>query len=130
MVVVQAGSPDNADPMKRNTTTKTMRRSLPVFAQIVQLIPPGLIENLADACRIKARVFAYAHYAHQVLALLLGQLSGAFSLNEICDAMAVHARSFSGCAGFCPPAGTPSRTPTAHAIHPWRRSCSGKCTGV
>ena len=99
MVVVQTDSPDNADPMKRNTTTKTMRRSLPVFAQIVQLIPPGLIENIAAACRIKARVFAYAH---QVFALLLGQLSGAFSLNEICDAMAVHAKKLFRVRGLQP----------------------------
>ena len=31
--------------MKTNTTTKSMRRSLPVFAQIVHLIPAGLIER-------------------------------------------------------------------------------------
>ena len=73
--------------MKRNTTTKTMRRSLPVFAQIVQLIPPGMIATLSETCRIKARNFSYAH---QIYALMLGQLAGAFSLNEICDAMAVH----------------------------------------
>ena len=49
--------PDNADHMKQNTTTKTMRRSLPVFAQIVQLIPPGMIAKLIEGFRIKARNF-------------------------------------------------------------------------
>ena len=70
--------PDNVGAMKNNTTTKSTRRSLPVFAQIVQLIPPGMIEKLAKSCHIKARVFSYAH---QVYSLLLGQLMGAFSLN-------------------------------------------------
>ena len=89
MVVVRMRPPDNAGAMKNNTTTKSTRRSLPVFAQIVQLIPPGMIEKLAKTCHIKARVFSYAQ---QVYSLLLGQLMGAFSLNEICDAMAAHCK--------------------------------------
>lgn len=91
--------PDNAEPMKNNTTTKTMRRSLPAFAQIVQLIPPGLIETLCAACRIKARMFSYAF---QIYALMLGQLSGAFSLNEICDAMVVHCKKLFRVRGLLP----------------------------
>ncbi|MBR4250987.1 MAG: DUF4372 domain-containing protein [Kiritimatiellae bacterium] len=85
--------------MKNNTTTKSMRRSLPVFAQIVQLIPAGLIGKLAEACRIEARNFPYAH---QIYALLLGQLAGAFSLNEICDAMAVHFKKLFRVRGLLP----------------------------
>ena len=46
--------------MKTNTTTKSMRRSLPVFAQIVHLIPAGLIERLSEGCSVKARVLSYA----------------------------------------------------------------------
>ena len=76
-----------------------MRRSLPVFAQIVQLIPAGLIGKLAEACRIKARNFPYAH---QIYALMLGQLAGAFSLNEICDAMAVHFKKLFRVRGLLP----------------------------
>ena len=85
--------------MKNNTTTKSLRRSLPVFAQIVQLIPPGLIEKLIETSRIKARVFTYAH---QIYALMLGQLAGAFSLNEICDAMAVHSKKLFRVRGLLP----------------------------
>ena len=110
--------------MKNNTTTKSLRRSLPVFAQIVQLIPPGLIEKLIEATRIKARVFTYAH---QIYALMLGQLAGAFSLNEICDAMAVHSKKLFRVRGLLP---TPSRTRTGRASRRWRRSCSGRCTHV
>ena len=85
--------------MKKHTTTKTMRRSLPVFAQIVQLIPPGTIAKLCAACRIKARVFSYAF---QIYALMLGQLVGAFSLNEICDTMQVHAKKLLRVRGLLP----------------------------
>ena len=85
--------------MKKHTTTKTMRRSLPVFAQLVQLIPSGLIAMLAGPCRIRARVFSYTH---QIYALMLGQLAGAFSLNEICDAMAVHAQKLFRVRGLLP----------------------------
>ncbi len=76
-----------------------MRRSLPVFEQIVQLIPPGTIEKLCAACRIKARVFSYAF---QIYALMLGQLVGAFSLNEICDTMQVHAKKLLRVRGLLP----------------------------
>lgn len=87
MVAVRAVPPDNAGTMKNNTATKSMRRSLPAFAQIVQLIPPGKIESLAAGRRIKARRFSYEDQVHS---LMLGQLSGAFSLNEICDGTEVH----------------------------------------
>lgn len=99
MVVVEMCPPDNAGHMKQNTTTKTMRRSLPVFAQIVQLIPPGMIAKFSETCRIKARSFSYAH---QIYALMLGQLAGAFSLNEICDAMAVHFKKLFRVRGLLP----------------------------
>ena len=99
MVAVWMRPPDNAGTMQTNTTTKSVRRSLPVFAQIVHLIPPGMIAKLAEACRIKARVFSYAH---QIYALMLGQLAGAFSLNEICDAMAVHCKKLFRVRGLLP----------------------------
>lgn len=47
------------------------------------LIPSALAGAAGEACRIKARSFSYAH---QIYSLMLGQLCGAFSLNEICDA--------------------------------------------
>ena len=85
--------------MKNATTTKSLRRSLPVFAQLVQLIPPGLADRLGAGDRIKPRVFSYAH---QVYSLLLGQLSGAFSLNEICDAEQVHRNKLFHIRGILP----------------------------
>ena len=85
--------------MKKTTTTKSMRRSLPVFAQIVHLIPAGLIERLSAGCSVKARVLSYARQIHS---LILGQLSGAFSLNEICDSETVHAKKLFRIRGMVP----------------------------
>lgn len=85
--------------MKTKKATPKMRRSLPVFAQIVHLIPPGLIESLSATCGIKARTFSYAH---QVYSLLLGQLSGAWSLNEICDGEEVHRKKLFRIRGLLP----------------------------
>ena len=85
--------------MKTKTATQGMRRSLPAFAQIVQTIPSGLIESIAEAQRIKARVLSYAH---QVYSLLLGQLCGAWSLNEICDAEEVHRKKLFRIRGMLP----------------------------
>lgn len=86
--------------MKTNTATDSMSRSLPVFAQIVHLIPPGLIEAIAKTAHIKAQVFSYSQ---QVYSLLLGQLAGAWSLNEICDAFWVHKKKLCRVRQMLPP---------------------------
>ena len=99
MVAVQTVPPDNAGPMKRNTATKSMRRSLPALAQIVQLIPPGMVDSLAEGSRVKARRFSYEE---QVFSLMLAQLCGAFSLNEICDAEEVHRKKLRRIRGMRP----------------------------
>ena len=98
-MVVASGCPRYADGMKNNTTTKSLRRSLPVFSQLVQLIPPGLADRLGEEAGIKARVFTCSHQAYS---LLLGQLSGAFSLNEICDAEEVHRNKLVRIRGILP----------------------------
>ena len=78
---------------------KTTRRSISVFHQIVQHISPGLIERLARDEPVKARAFSYASH---VLSLVLGHITHAFSLNELCDAMAVHAREACRVRGMAP----------------------------
>ena len=55
--------------------------------QIVQWIPENLVDRLAREAGADIRKFsAFSH----VLALLYGHLSGASSLNEICDALRLH----------------------------------------
>ena len=99
MAAVRAVPPDNAGTMLKNTATKSIRRSLPALAQIVQLIPPGMVESLAEGSRVKARRFSYEN---QVFSLMLGQLCGAFSLNEICDAEEVHRKKLLRIRGMLP----------------------------
>ena len=70
------------------------------MAQIVQLIPPGMVDSLAEGSRVKARRFSYEN---QVFSLMLGQLCGAFSLNEICDAEEVHRKKLLRIRGMLPP---------------------------
>lgn len=81
--------------MKTNTniaasraTPRPTRRAYTVLRQLVQWIPGGLVDQLArDA---KADIRSFSAFSH-VLALLYGQISKAGSLNEICDALNLHA---------------------------------------
>ena len=81
------------------TTTKSSRRSLAVAIQIFQLIPPGLIDGIAEEEGAEVRSFTCSN---QVMLLMFGQLSGAFSLNEICDASEVHRKKLSHFRGMQP----------------------------
>ncbi len=71
---------EKAIPRPAKTADTTLR-------QIVQWIPEGLVDQLAREAGTDIRKFtAFSH----VLALLYGHLSGASSLNEICDALRLH----------------------------------------
>ena len=73
-------APEGALPRPARTAYTTLR-------QIVQWIPEGLIDRLAWEEGADIRKFsAFSH----VLALLYGHISGASSLNEICDAFRLH----------------------------------------
>lgn len=82
-------------------TTKATRRSITVFAQIVQLIPRGLISRLSAAAMVKSRVLSYRD---QVLSLLFGQVMRSRGLNEICDAMRAFAPALARAGGLRAPA--------------------------
>lgn len=89
MAGVQSAPPDNGGIMKNNTSTQSMRRTLPALAQMAQLIPPGMIDAFAKGKRVKSRRFSYKE---QVFPLMLGHLFGVFILNEICDSEVVHCK--------------------------------------
>jgi hypothetical protein len=73
--------------MKTHTTTKSLCRNLPVFAQLLQLIPPGLADCLASEAEIKPPCFLLC--PPSLLPPPRATLH-AFNLNEICDAEQVH----------------------------------------
>jgi len=73
-------APEGALPRPAKTAYTTLR-------QIVQWIPEGLVDRLAREAGTDIRKFtAFSH----VLALIYGHLSGASSLNNICDALQLH----------------------------------------
>lgn len=74
---------------KKKKNSKTTRTNVTVFHQIVQFIPPRLIEEIASPAKIKGRVFTYTSH---ILCLMLGHFLHAFSLNELCDIAALHAK--------------------------------------
>jgi hypothetical protein len=71
---------EDAFPRPAKTAYTTLR-------QIVQLIPPGLADGLAREADADIRKFSCTSH---VVALLYGHLSGASSLNEVCDALRLH----------------------------------------
>ena len=81
--------------MKNKNTKSRQRRAAPrpaktlytVLRQLVQLIPPGLVDRLSEEA--KADIRSSSASSH-VLALMYGQLSKAASLNEICDGLRLH----------------------------------------
>lgn len=79
--------------------TKTTRRSVSIFAQIVQQLPGHVIEHLAADQKIKARELSYST---QIYLLMLGQFLHAFSLNELVDISQVHRKELSRIRGIAP----------------------------
>ena len=94
-------APEGALPRPAQTAYTTLR-------QIVQWIPEGLVDRLGREAGTDIRKFtAFSH----ILALLYGHLSGASSLNEICDALRLHEPEVTRIRG----AGAPKRSTFSHA---------------
>ena len=94
-------TPEGALPRPAKTAYTTL-------SQIVQWIPEGLVDRLAREAGTDIRKFtAFSH----VLALLYGHLSGASSLNEICDAFRLHEPDVTRIRG----AGAPKRNTFSNA---------------
>ena len=94
-------APEGALPRPAKTAYTTLR-------QIVQWIPEGLVDRLAREAGTDIRKFT--SFSH-VLALLYGHLSGASSLNEICDALRLHEPEVTRIRGV----GAPKRSTFSHA---------------
>jgi len=84
--------------MKRHT--KATGSAYTTLHQVVQCIPPWLIQRTANEVGADTRGFSAASH---VVALLYGQLSHAFSLNEVCDALGVREASLSRVRGVTAP---------------------------
>ena len=79
---------------------KTTRSFYTVFKQVVQYIPAGIIPKLSKKYRIQTRKFSVLS---QIIALLYGHIARAWSLNEICDAAALHSSQWNTFREATPP---------------------------
>jgi hypothetical protein len=70
------------------------KHSLTVLAQLFKLIPRNLIPKLANEYGVSRKSRQFSPTSH-VLALMLGQLSHAISLNDICDCLRYHSGAVS-----------------------------------
>ena len=86
---------------RKGRPSRPTRSNRTVFQQTCNLIPGHLIPKLARKYRIDARGFSATSH---VLALIYGHASGASSLNEICDGLAVHQSEYLRIREATPPA--------------------------
>jgi len=76
---------------RKGGPSRPARSKHTVFRQVCNLIPGHTIPVLAREHQIDARGFSATSH---VMALIYGHVSRALSLNEICDALSVHAAEF------------------------------------
>ena len=84
---------DGPLPRPAKTAYTTLR-------QLVQWIPEGLVDRLAREAGADIRKFTAFSHTH---ALIYGHLSGASSLNEICDALRLHEKEVNRIRGATAP---------------------------
>ena len=82
------------------TLPKPTKTVYTVLRQLVQWIPPGMIQRLADEHKLDIRKWSAVSH---VVALMYGQLAGCDSLNGIVDAARVHEGEWRNIRGAQPP---------------------------
>lgn len=82
------------------TPPKPTKTVYTVLRQLVQWIPPGMIQRLAEEHKLDIRKWSAVSH---VIALMYGQLAGCDSLNGIVDASRVHASEWCNIRGAKPP---------------------------
>lgn len=85
----------------KGESTRPTRSNHTVFRQVCNLLPGHLIPKLEREFQIDTRGFSATSH---VQALLYGHASHALSLNDICDALAVHEAEFGRIRGATAPA--------------------------
>ena len=82
---------------------KPAKSKVAVLAQVCKLIPIGLVPKLAHKYGIDKQARSFSPWSH-VVALLYAQLTHAFGLNDVCDALRIHGRKLAAVRGATPPA--------------------------
>lgn len=89
--------------MKTKRTIQPNRRQLTVLKQLCQLIPSYLVPKLARETGVDLKERTFSAWSH-VVAMLYAQISHAWSLNDVCDALRLHVTALFAIRGARPPA--------------------------
>jgi hypothetical protein len=76
--------------MQKTTTPKPTRSSFTLLRQLCNLIPNHLVPQLARDTGVDTQARTFRPWSH-VVSLLYAQLTHALSLNDVCDALRLHA---------------------------------------
>ena len=88
--------------MKNQTQRKPTRGKLSLLRQLCNLIPNHLVPQLARAHSVEEKSRTFRPWSH-VVSLIYAQLTHALSLNDVCDALGLHAGPLSAIRGATPP---------------------------
>jgi hypothetical protein len=81
---------------------KSIRTNISTLRQIVELIPGHLVKKLSKKHGVDKKARSFTPWSH-VVSMLYSQLSHAFSLNDVCDALNNHSKPLSTIRGATPP---------------------------
>ena len=88
--------------MKKQTQRKPTRAKCSLLRQLCNLIPNHLVPQLARTHAVEKRSRTFLPWSH-VVSLIYAQLTHALSLNDVCDALRLHAGPLSAIRGATPP---------------------------
>ena len=94
----------------KTTTPKPTRSQFSALRQLCNLIPKGLVSDLAAEAQDAPKARTYSYWS-QVVALIYAQLTHAVGLNDVCDSLRLHSGPLSAIRGATPP----SRNNLSHA---------------
>lgn len=89
--------------MKKKKPTQPSRRHTTILRQLVELIPAYLVPKLARETGVEDKARTFSPWSH-VVAMLYAQVSHAFGLNDVCDALRLQVTALLGMRRATPPA--------------------------
>jgi len=89
--------------VKNKKTKQPSRRDTTILRQIVELIPPYLVPKLAREHGVADQARTFTPWSH-VVAMLYAQVSHAFGLNDVCDALRLQVTALFAMRKATPPA--------------------------
>jgi len=89
--------------VKNKTTIQPNQRHITILRQLCQFIPPYLVPKLARETGVDLKERTFSTWSH-VVAMFYAQISHAWSLNDVCDALRLHLAPLFAIRGARPPA--------------------------